>query len=133
MKPIPKTIKMTKAQWNAWEKHLLSGKIKQANACMEDDDGAMCCLGVLEYALEGKVRKNDGAFPSDSFLKTHNITFLDEQFRTTTLAYSSNAPYLTGGYANELNDKLYSFRKIAQRLRSRIEFIKPLKGKKLAK
>lgn len=123
-KPVAKTIEMTKKQFNAWIKHLTSGKIKQTqNGCLIDSDGAMCCLGVLEYACEGKVEAL--GFPSDAFLKRNNIKFKDEiGDYTKDDDHNGNSPYLTGGYANELNDdEGLSFKQIAQRLKARVKFI----------
>src|SRR5690606_7207881 len=96
-KPVIKTIEMTKKQHKAWDKHLRSGKIKQAHMEMESSDGAMCCLGVLEYALEGKVRKKDKNFPSQAFLDKHNIKFYNKIGEPVN--HSQCSPFLGGGYA----------------------------------
>ena len=125
-KPRAKTIEMTEAQWNAWEKHLYSGEIKQGKEMLINDKGAMCCLGVLEYALEGKVEPKLG-FPSDNFLIRNNIRFKNV-FDTDSLDSPNypNSPYLTDGYAHELNDiSKLTFKQIAHRLKSRIKFIEP--------
>ena len=125
-KPIAKTIEMTKAQWKAWDKHLRSGEIQQARSDMCDPHGKMCCLGVLEYALEGTVVDAENGFPSLYFLKKHNITFLNED---KSKPLPENSPYLTGGYAHELTDDVgLSFKQIAARIKSRVKFI-PAKRK----
>lgn len=127
-KRIEKTIEMTKAQWDKWEKHLYSGKIKQCESILIDREGAMCCLGVLQFALEGKVERNSG-YPSSSFMERNNIVFRDEWGNDLTSDGSGQiSPYCTGGYANQLNDELkLSFKQIARRLKSRVKFIKPKK------
>lgn len=124
-KPVKKTIEMTRSQWNSWDRNLRSGKIKQTRAgCLIDEDGAMCCLGVLEHAIEGVVESHLG-FPSPEFLKRNNIKFLDENGDQYEDDDEEKSPYLTGGYAHQLNDdKGLSFKQIAQRLKSRIKFIK---------
>jgi len=120
-KPVIKTIEMTKMQHKAWDKHLRSGKIKQTQMEMKSSDGAMCCLGVLEFALEGKVRKKDVEFPSNSFLKKHNIKFYNENGKPVD--QSECSPFLGGGYAHDLNDVGLSFKQIAQRIATRVKYI----------
>lgn len=133
-KPVEKTIHMTKRQWEKWDKALRSGKIKQTTSCLIDQDGAMCCLGVLEHALEGKVEADEG-YPTRDFLDRNNIKFFNHN---GCLEYHHHenydddlydddgprSPWLTGGYANELNDDQgLSFKQIAERIKHRVKFI----------
>ena len=89
----------------------------------------MCCLGVLEYALEGKVCDKGEGFPSHKFLKRNNIKFYDDE--GSLITHSDRSPYLTGGYAHQLNDYTeLSFKQIAQRIKSRVKYIPETKKKK---
>lgn len=84
---------------------------------IDNDTGAMCCLGVLEYACEGKV--TSFGLPYKSFLKRNNIIFRNSLGDANGIV----TPFLTGGTANHLNDvKGLSFKQIAQRLKSRVKF-----------
>lgn len=121
-KPVEKTIFMPKKAFNKWIKGLQSGKYKQGTGTLCDSEGKMCCLGVLQHVLEGEVENDE--LPSYDFLKRNKIKFSNEYYNALTEPRGGVSPALTGGTADELNDAKLSFKQIAQRLKSRVQFTK---------
>lgn len=67
---------MPKAVKDKWLKALRSGKYKQGQGMLRDDEGGYCCLGVLVQELDGKIPTTDGcsfSMPTMNFLKRHGI------------------------------------------------------------
>lgn len=112
---------MPKALRDDWVATLRSGEVKQGQFRLINDDGSMCCLGVLEYCVHGhdasKVPRVQ-ALSSPEFLRAHGIHFAMGQTPKFTLSDGTirSAPII--------NDRgMHTFDEIADLIEQQIEAI----------
>lgn len=122
-----KTIFMTKAQWEKWDKALRSGKYKQGKDYLYNEaTEGYCCLGVLQKELSGEVERHAGgasrSLPSVNWLNDNGIQFIpciiDDEVACAEDAY---LPEL-GSRAAVANDMGVSFVDIADAIKQAVQF-----------
>lgn len=123
-----KTIRMKKADWEKWDAALRSGQYEQGFGRLLTENGAYCCLGVLQHCLTGEVemeRDNNGntvgaRYPSRTWLDTRGIAFKREEGAFGAMA----SPYLESlsCKADKANDDGYTFFNIADAIKDAVEF-----------
>ncbi len=77
MADVLKTIRMPRHLLETWLTALRSGKYTQGEGALEHN-GAYCCLGVLQHAVEGRTTRdhlNDEELPSADWLHSYGIKF----------------------------------------------------------
>lgn len=96
-----------------WIEALRSGEYKQGKKSLKNENGAYCCLGVLQMCVQGEVTMESEGVPADmpsrSFYKT-----LDPEFDTKT-----SVPGLAFELA-ERNDEGYTFEYLADIIESEV-------------
>lgn len=121
-----KHIIMRREDAEKWLAALRSGAYEKGTDSLEED-GAYCCLGVLQHCLTGQVERIAGtkdvsrATPSFDWLEEHHIRFLNAG------GNESPSPWLEAvtDYADGFNDDRESgndFDLIADVLEAELEF-----------
>lgn len=117
-----KTIFMTRAQHEAWDKALRSNEYKQGKYTLrERRDGVYfyCCLGVLEHCLTRQVE--DAHAPTLEWLENHGIRFVGGV--STIMAYNVPTLPTLECFASVANDNGRTFVEIADAIAECIEYI----------
>lgn len=116
-----KNIRCPRAIGEKWLKDLRSGEYKQGKNLLVND-GAYCCLGVLQMGVDGDVERNsDGesyGLPTHSWLIQHGIEFFGNDGSHT------RTPFLPviGRSAADANDNGYGFGEISDATEETMEF-----------
>lgn len=125
-----KTIFCTHKVGEKWLHDLRSGKFRQGRRTLEAN-GKYCCLGVLEYGIDGHVEcEHDGlpaCYPSFNWLERHNINFKwTTRDGCAITSHVAITPFLkhNGVWASaaELNDQGVDFLTIADAIEAAMEF-----------
>lgn len=77
-----KTTRMPKELKEKWTAALRSGEYKQGKGVLRDENGAYCCMGVLQMIVDGEVETSSSdseqarGYPSQEWLAGNGIICL---------------------------------------------------------
>jgi hypothetical protein len=126
---VRKTFRMKKEQLANWLAALRSGKYKQCESILHNNEiGGYCCLGVLQHVTDGDVEQfvHGGSrhLPTPKWLEDNGIKNLESSYKDNIYTYvnackGSKEPSAT---ASSLNDGLkLTFPEIADILEASCE------------
>lgn len=113
MKPTSRMPKDLKEKWLA---ALRSGEYKQSQQELGTPERGFCCLGLLQYIVDGKT-ESDGIrdeLPSSKWCGEHGCDW-------DLIDYQNGNLSLDEGCASELNDNGYTFAEIANLIEQHVE------------